>query len=107
MEPRRYLERLDVDPEDLEEPTLEALGALQRAHVHRIPFETVAVAGHPHDDRGGAGVSLEMSAILEKVVAEQRGGFCYELNGAFGWLLDEFGYDVERLAGAVLQDGVP
>lgn len=107
MDPQRYLDRLDVDPAAVDEPTRSALAALQRAHVRSIPFETVAVAGHPHEDRGGAGVSLELPAMFEKLVDEKRGGFCYELNGSFAWLLDELGYDVERVAGAVLQDGVP
>jgi N-hydroxyarylamine O-acetyltransferase len=107
MESTRYLDRLGLDPGILAEPTLDGLGTLQRAHVHTIPFETVAVAGHPHADRGGAGVSLDLPAIYEKLVAAERGGFCYELNGLFAWLLAELGYDVERMAGAVLQDGVP
>lgn len=107
MDPQRYLDRLEVDPETVHEPTHSALAALQRAHVHSIPFETVAVAGHPHEDRGGVGVSLELSAMFEKLIEAERGGFCYELNGSFAWLLEELGYDVERVAGAVLQDGVP
>lgn len=107
MDPTQYLDRLDVDAAAVEDPRLSALASLQRAHVYSIPFETVAVAGHPHEDRAGAGVSLALPAIFEKLVRAQRGGFCYELNGLFAWLLDELGYEVEQMAGAVLQDGVP
>ena len=43
-------------------------------------------------------MSLSLSALYEKVVDHGRGGFCFELNGAFGWLLGELGFDVTRLS---------
>ena len=32
--------------------------------------------------------------LFEKIVTRNRGGFCFELNGSFGWLLRELGYEV-------------
>ena len=48
-----------------------------------------------------------MPALYEKIVGRERGGFCYELNGLFGWLLDELGFEVDRIAAAVITDGDP
>jgi N-hydroxyarylamine O-acetyltransferase len=48
---------------------------------------------------------LEDAALVEKVVGRRRGGFCYELNGAFAALLRALGYDVEYLAARTHGDG--
>jgi len=38
--------------------------------------------------------TLEISDTLHKIVMEHRGGFCWEINTAFAWLLRELGYAV-------------
>jgi N-hydroxyarylamine O-acetyltransferase len=45
--------------------------------------------------------------LVAKVVDRSRGGFCYELNGAFAWLLRRLGYHVELLEAGVFQQGQP
>lgn len=102
MDRDRYLERIGLDPTADHPPTRETLSALQSAHVRSVPFETLAVAGHPHADRGGAGVTVDPAACYRKVVERERGGFCYELNGAFGRLLDALGYDAARVPAMVV-----
>lgn len=43
---------------------------------------------------------------LKKIVSRRRGGFCYELNGLFAWLLQELGFQVTLLsARAAHKDG--
>ncbi len=99
----RYLARLGVPHDEavpLDRPTLERL---QRAHVLTVPFETFSIGGDPFGDRDGGGVSLSLPTLYEKIVDERRGGFCFELNGLFGWLLSELGFDVTRLAGRMVQ----
>ncbi len=44
---------------------------------------------------------LDQERILRKVVSHRRGGFCYELNSAFRWLLSELGYRVTLLSAEV------
>ena len=39
-----------------------------------------------------------MAWSLPKLVERRRGGWCFELNGAFGWLLRELGYDVDYVS---------
>ena len=48
---------------------------------------------------------LDEDALLDKLVGRRRGGFCYELNGAFGALLAHLGYDVTLLAARVFGAG--
>jgi len=106
MDTAGYLARLDVDPDRARAGDLDALAALQRAHVTTVPFETLAITGDPHGARDGDGVSLDLGDLYAKIVDRERGGFCFELNGLFGWLLDELGYDPSiRAARVVGEDG--
>ena len=43
-----------------------------------------------------------MDWSLPKIVDRGRGGWCYELNGAFAWLLGELGFRVKQLGATVL-----
>jgi N-hydroxyarylamine O-acetyltransferase len=73
---------------------VEALRDLQRAHLATVPFENLAIhLGEP--------IELRERALLEKVVDRRRGGFCYELNGAFAALLTALGYRVTMLSARV------
>jgi arylamine N-acetyltransferase len=77
-------------------PTLETLQALQTAHGERIPFENLnPLMGIPV-------VELGVEALSDKMVNHRRGGYCYEQNGLFGYVLTELGYEVERLTGRVV-----
>jgi N-hydroxyarylamine O-acetyltransferase len=90
-----YLRRIDYDgPLDLSEGTLRQL---HRAHMNRVPFENL-------DIHLGRPIVLDESRILSKIVEHRRGGFCYELNGAFGALLRALGFDVEMLSAGVARE---
>ncbi|MFF5531620.1 arylamine N-acetyltransferase [Streptomyces cinerochromogenes] len=75
-------------------PTSEALRELHLSHLRTVPFENLSV-------HLGEEITLEEKSLLDKVTEARRGGFCYELNGAFGTLLTALGYEVELLAGRV------
>jgi N-hydroxyarylamine O-acetyltransferase len=76
------------------EPTAETLRALHRAHMIAVPFENLDISL-------GRTIIAEEGAILKKVVGMRRGGFCYELNGAFAALLRALGYRVTLLSARV------
>ncbi|MES9519529.1 arylamine N-acetyltransferase family protein [Streptomyces capoamus] len=76
------------------QPTSEVLRELHVSHLRTVPFENLSV-------HLGEEVTLEEERLLDKVTGARRGGFCYELNGAFGALLTALGYQVELLAGRV------
>ena len=76
------------------EPNAETLRAIHRAHLIAVPFENLDISlGHK--------IVLDEAAILNKVVAFRRGGFCYELNGAFAALLRALGFQVTLLSARV------
>ena len=93
-EPRvaRYLERIGAAPGG--EPNLARLADLQERHLHTVPFENLSV----HLDEP---IELVPDALVDKIVDRNRGGFCYELNGAFAALLATLGYEVTILAARV------
>jgi N-hydroxyarylamine O-acetyltransferase len=76
------------------EPTRATLFALHRAHLLAVPFENL-------DIHAGREIVLEEGRLVEKVVERRRGGFCYELNGAFAALLCALGFDVTLLSARV------
>lgn len=77
----------------------ETLAALHWAHVHSVPYENL-------DILAGKYLSLEIPDVYDKVVVRRRGGYCFELNGLFAWLLRELGYKVTEYYGRYL-DGEP
>ncbi|GAB4516379.1 MAG: arylamine N-acetyltransferase [Amphiplicatus sp.] len=78
-------------------PEPETLRGLMRAHLAAVPFENL-------DVQLGRPVYLDPDRIFDKIVARRRGGWCYEMNGIFGWALGELGFEVTRLAGGVRRD---
>ncbi len=99
-----YLTRIGLAPEDIGKPDAELLRELHVRHLRSVPFENLSIhLGEP--------ISLDEDALLDKIVRSRRGGFCYELNGAFALLLKELGFTVSRHAARVFigdgQLGVP
>jgi N-hydroxyarylamine O-acetyltransferase len=91
-----YLRRIDaVRPP---EANLASLAALQIAHLRHVPFENL-------DIQRGVPIVLDLESILDKVVTRARGGYCYELNSAFGALLVALGYQVDLVSARVARDG--
>ncbi|MER6995045.1 arylamine N-acetyltransferase [Streptomyces sp. NPDC000410] len=77
-----------------ERPDAEALRELQLRHLLSVPFENLSV-------HLGESIVLEDKSLVDKVVGARRGGFCYELNGAFAALLRGLGFGVTMLQARV------
>jgi len=86
-----YLGRLGLEPEP---PSAEALSRLHRAHVERVPYETMWIHSGDHWD-------IDPVSSATRVAVCNRGGYCFQLNGAFSELLASLGYDVTRHVGGV------
>jgi N-hydroxyarylamine O-acetyltransferase len=84
-----YLERIAYSGST--EPTATTLRALHRAHLFAVPFENLDIAL-------GRKIVIDEARILDKVVRQRRGGFCYELNSAFAALLRAVGFEVTLLS---------
>lgn len=80
----KYLARIGINV--VPAPTLENLAMLQKAHLTHVPYEDIDIW------RGKAG-TLAYDELFDKIVNRGRGGYCFELNGLFGWLLKELGYN--------------
>jgi len=70
------------------------LRALQRAHLMTVPFENLDIGL-------GRKIICDEPAFLQKIITQRRGGFCYELNGAFAALLRALGFNVTLLSAQV------
>ena len=65
-----------------------------------VPFENLDIhLGYP--------IELSLPSLYDKIVRRQRGGFCYELNGLFAWLLEQLGFKVVMLSARVFKGTQP
>lgn len=92
MDSRTYLQRIGLGR--VSHPDLQNLIALQKAHLYAVPFENLSI-------HTGENIHLDPAWLYQKIVERRRGGFCYELNGLFCWLLRELGYTVTMLSAKV------
>lgn len=90
-----YLQRIDYHGPTA--PTAETLRGLHGAHMLAAPFENL-------DIHLGREIVLDDERIYTKIVERRRGGFCYELNGAFAGLLRALGFKVTMLAAGVARE---
>jgi N-hydroxyarylamine O-acetyltransferase len=93
---RTYLDRIGVGGR----PGVDADGLrrLQVAHLQTVPFENL-------DIHLGVPIVLDPDALVEKIAVRRRGGYCYELNGAFAALLSSLGFTATLLEARVFDDG--
>jgi len=93
MNREAYLDRIGLEGVDLSND-VPALWRLQRAHLLAIPFENLDI----HWKRP---IILDLDRFYDKIVAERRGGFCYELNGLFNELLKAVGFQTRLISARV------
>jgi len=92
MKISKHLDRIKVLKNPL--TNLVSLRHLQKQHLLNVPFENL-------DIHYGKKITCDVSKFYKKIVEEKRGGFCYELNGLFYWLLSELGFEVKMIAANV------
>lgn len=92
---QQYLQRIrfDTGRNDLT-PSLNLLNRLIESHQRTIPFESI-------NPFLGIGVELEDSALQQKLLHSQRGGYCFEHNKLFSQILLQLGFTVESYAARV------
>lgn len=99
---KKYLERIGMELPENVVPDSAFLRELQFAHCTHIPYENLDIIR-------GVPLSLDEDDLFRKVVEERKGGFCFELNGLFAWLLRQLGYKVTEYAARYLrgESGIP
>ncbi len=75
-------------------PGIDVLRRLHRQHLLTVPFENL-------DIHLGRPIILDQALFFQKIVKNHRGGYCYELNGCFAWLLKNLGFRVSLLSASV------
>jgi N-hydroxyarylamine O-acetyltransferase len=90
-----YLRRIHFD--GAPDTSFDTLCALQQLHLLHIPYENL-------DIMRGIPLSLEFDDLYNKLVTRRRGGYCFELNGAFAWLLRALGFGVTEYMARFLRD---
>jgi N-hydroxyarylamine O-acetyltransferase len=96
MDPAEYLEWIGFGgTPQVDHATL---AQLQRLHMTAVPFENLFITQGIH-------LTTDAKSSYDKIVRQGRGGWCFELNGAFAALLEAIGFRVTLLGAAVLLDG--
>lgn len=75
-------------------PTLDTLKAIHYAQAVSIPFENLDVLAK-------RGIRLDLPSLQKKLIAEKRGGYCFEVNALFAAALRAIGFDITTLIGRV------
>ena len=88
MDSFHYLERIGYS--EALKPDAQTLRGLHLAHMFSVPFENLDIGLRRP-------IRLTVEALWDKIVVQKRGGFCYELNGLFAWLLKQLGFEVTYL----------
>jgi N-hydroxyarylamine O-acetyltransferase len=93
LELSAYLDRIGFTGEAV--PDRATLASLSKAHLLAVPYENL-------DVQLGRTLTTDPAAAYDRIVRRgRRGGWCYEMNGLFGWALGEVGFRVTRLASGV------
>ena len=87
-----YLARINFT--GIPRPTLEIFTDVHRLHLYNIPFENLDI--HRNTE-----IVLNRDILSNKILSMGRGGYCYELNGLFYFLLKEIGFNVVMLSARV------
>jgi len=95
---QKYLKRIGF--EDNPAPDLETLKKLHLYHMLNIPFENLDI----HIKRE---IILKPELLFKKIVDNNRGGFCYEMNGLFYEVLKAIGYKVKMISARVYDTAEP
>ena len=87
-----YLDQIQYD--GVLTTTFDTLYQLHLRHTQSIPFENLS-------SYTGAQVRLDIPALLEKFTIAKRGGYCYEQNTVFQYVLEQIGFKTTGLAARV------
>ncbi|WCE31608.1 arylamine N-acetyltransferase family protein [Vibrio sp. SCSIO 43137] len=87
-----YFHRIGLS--DKPTASLDSLKQIHRLQHKSMPFENFDVVN-------GKAIKLTEEALVQKLVRENRGGYCFELNGLLYSVLNTIGFQVRPLLGRV------
>lgn len=80
--------------DSVEKLDLATLTSIQKKHVLSVPFENLSI-------HCGERITADLEDIYDKIVRKNRGGWCFENNFLFNWVLRKLGFDTTMLAAKV------
>jgi N-hydroxyarylamine O-acetyltransferase len=98
FDPDLYFKRIALS--GLVKPDDTSLADIHRAQVYHIPFENF-------DIQLGKPIKLDEASLCTKLLEQNRGGYCFELNGLLQIALSHFGFQVRPLLARVHVSGRP
>ena len=81
-----YLKRINYNGDLV--VNYDTLSRLMYCHFTSVPYENLDILNL-------IPLSLEIPDVYDKIVSRKRGGYCFELNALFNWLLNELGFQTE------------
>ncbi|MGF7060654.1 arylamine N-acetyltransferase family protein [Brassicibacter mesophilus] len=93
MEINKYLERIEVNSKI--DVNLSSLRLIQKQHLLTVPFENLDIHLYNH-------LKVDLDSLYSKIVNQNRGGVCYELNLLLYYLLKNIGFNVKVLGAKVM-----
>ena len=91
----KYLKRINYD--GVLAVSYDTLSRLTYCHFTSVPYENLDILNH-------IPLSLEIPDIYDKIVNRRRGGYCFELNALFNWLLKEIGFHTDSFLSRFLMN---
>ena len=90
-----YLRRINFTGEP--KADYATLSEVQYRHFLSVPYENLDILNN-------IPLSLEIADLYEKIIIRKRGGYCFELNALFNWLLCEMGFKTTNYFARFLLD---
>ena len=84
----KYFKRIGLEMPETIVPDGQLLKKLHFAHCTTVPYENLDIIR-------GIPLRLDDEGLYQKVVEEGKGGYCFELNGLYAWLLEKVGFTEE------------
>lgn len=91
----KYLERINYTGNP--SVSYNVLSDLVYCHFTSVPYENF-------DIMNNIPLSLEIPDLYDKIVNRRRGGYCFELNTLFNWLLNQIGFKTQTYIARFLLD---
>lgn len=89
-----YFSRIGLDPSLFLKADLPTLASIQMSHLRSIPFENFDVVQ-------GKKISMALPDVIDKIVAKNRGGYCFEQNTLIAAALEQVGFNVKPVLARV------
>ena len=89
-----YFEKLDIDPSII---SLDLLKKIQRKHLENFSFNNISVLLKQD-------ISLDIDDIIDKIIVNNLGGYCFEHNKLIHDVLESLGFNVRILIARVINN---